>query len=126
MDAILTGKVFWTYDYEALERDPSNDFAYHFGIPFHKHEGEITLTDVALIITGDEDLSIPLGTITQIALGFDENYPATLVKNFGLLWQPLRMTLQGTDNIYLILDYDFLFGPRNRHWFNILKEMLSQ
>ncbi|MDB5281084.1 MAG: hypothetical protein JWO06_159, partial [Bacteroidota bacterium] len=41
MNTILAGKVLWSYDYELLERDTSNDFSFHFGIPFHKHAGEI-------------------------------------------------------------------------------------
>ncbi len=126
MDPILKAKVFWSYDYELMERDPTGDLAYHFGIPFHRHVGEITLTEEALIIIGDEELNISLSLIVQIALGFDENFPATLVKNFGLVWQPLRITLQTGENIYLIIDYNILLGPNNGHWFNALKQILSQ
>ena len=125
MDILLTGRVFWCYDYEVSARDTSNDFAVHFGVPFHTHEGEITLTDEALVIEGDEDLRISLGQITQVALGFDESFPSTLVKNFGLFWQPLRLSLRSNENIYLIIDYNLLLGPKNHRWFIALKELLS-
>jgi hypothetical protein len=121
----MEGKALWSYDYELLQRDASNDFAYHFGIPFHQHAGEIVLTDETLTISGDEKLSVPLSHITQIALGFDDNFPDTLVKNFGLFWQPLRIMLRTNESIYLIIDYNIILGPKNKFWFESLKKILS-
>jgi hypothetical protein len=75
--------------------------------------------------TGDEDLEISLGSLEQIYLGFDEVFPRTLVKNFGLFCQPLRLTLSTGQKLYLIIDYSML-GAKNQLWFNGLKEMLSK
>jgi hypothetical protein len=126
MKQILAGRVLWSYDYEVLQRELLNEIGAHFSRvnPFHPHAGEITLTDDKLFITGDEDIEIPLGSLEQIYLGFDEVFPRTLVKNFGLFWQPLRLTLLTGDKLYLIIDYN-MFGAKNRLWFNELKEMLS-
>lgn len=126
MKPLLAGKVLWSYDYELAQRDSLNDFAAHFsGVkPFHVHAGEITLTDNQLIIIGDEDLKIHLGSLEQIFLGFDDVFPRSLVKNFGLFWQPLRLTLSGGRGLYLIIDYNML-GSKNHQWFRELKEMLA-
>lgn len=127
MNTILAGKVFWSYDYEVLQRDSFNDIGALFsGInPFHRHAGEIVLTDDRIIITGEDELAIPLGNIDQIYLGFDETFPRLLVKNFGLFWQPLRLNLKSGQKLYLIIDYNML-GAKNHYWFNTLKEMLSR
>ncbi|MDB5283059.1 MAG: hypothetical protein JWO06_2134, partial [Bacteroidota bacterium] len=73
----------------------------------------------------EDELTIPFPSIEEIALGFDENFPNTLVKNLGLFWQPLRITLRTGENIYLIIDFNLLLGPKNQFWFKALKEMLS-
>ena len=123
---ILAGQVLWSFDYELLQRDSFHDLGAHFSgaNPFHTHEGEITLIDNKLLIRGDEDLEIPLGTLQQIYLGFDETFPRTLVKNFGLFWQPLRLSLSNGQKLYLTIDYNML-GAKNQLWFNELTEMLS-
>jgi len=126
MKPILAGQVLWSYDYEVLKRDTLNNLGAHFsGVnPFHTHAGEIALADDKIIISGDENLEIPLGNLEQIYLGFDETFPRTLVKNFGLFWQPLRLTLSTGQKLYLIIDYSML-GAKNQVWFNGLKEILS-
>jgi hypothetical protein len=126
MNPILLGQIHWCYDYEVLQRDSLNELAAHFsGVnPFHTHAGKITLTGDKITITGDEDLEISLGNLEQIFLGFDEVYPRTLVKNFGLFWQPLRLVLSTGQQLYLIIDYNML-GTKNQVWFNRIKEMLS-
>lgn len=126
MKQILSGRVLWSYDYEVLQRGSRSDVGAQFSgvTPFHAHAGEIGLTDNKIYIIGDEDLEISLGTLAQIYLGFDEFFPRTLLKNFGLFWQPLRLTLSTGQKLYLIIDYNML-SAKNQLWFNKLKEMLS-
>jgi hypothetical protein len=123
---ILTGAVLWSYDYEVLNRNlTANIKAQLSGFkPFHRHQGNITLTTESVIINGDEDLQIPLGSLNQISLGFDETFPKTLVRNMGLFWQPLRISLSNGQKFYMIIDYNF-FGTRNQYWFDTLKKLLS-
>lgn len=127
MNVILTGQVLYSYEHELMERDSLADLGAHFsGVgPFHKHAGAIALTADKLFISGDEDLQIPLVTIEQIYLGFDEAFPRTLVKNMGLFWQPLRLSLSNGNKLYLVIDYNIL-GAINQLWFDGLKEMLSE
>ena len=125
MDIILSGKVFWSYDYELLEREVSSDMIFSFmSLPFYRHTGKIELTNDALIITGADELKILFEEITQVYMGFDEIFSSTLVKNFGLFWQPLRITLQNRQNFYLVIDYG-IFGAKNKLWFNALQQLLS-
>ena len=127
MNVILTGQALYSYRHELLERDSFADLGAHFsGIkPFHKHTGEIALSANKLFVSGDEDLQIPLASIEQIYLGFDESFPRTLVKNMGLFWQPLRLSLSSGNTLYLIIDYNML-GVNNQLWFDGLKELLSE
>ncbi|HEX8376492.1 MAG TPA: hypothetical protein VF602_01655, partial [Pedobacter sp.] len=60
----------------------------------------------------------------QIYLGFDETFPRTLVKNLGLFWQPLRLSLSNGLHLYLIIDFNML-GAKNHLWFKGLKKMLA-
>ena len=85
MKSIASGKVLWCFDYELLQRNPSSDYLIHFsGIkPFHCHEAVITITDTAIAIRGDINQDIPLASIDQLYLGFDEYFPRGLSKNFG-------------------------------------------
>jgi hypothetical protein len=126
MKIILAGKVLWSYDYEVLERTTLSDISAHFSgmSPFHCHSGEIALTEEKILITGDTDLEISLGNLNQIYLGFDETFPRTLVKNLGLFWQPLRLSLSNGLHLYLIIDFNML-GAKNHLWFKRLKEMLA-
>jgi hypothetical protein len=126
MKPLLAGKVLWSYDYEVLQRDSLNNVGAHFSgvAPFHKHAGEIALTEDKILIRGDEDFQISLGMLDQIYLGFDKTFPRTLVKNFGLFWQPLRLSLTSGQHLYLIIDYNLL-GAKNQLWFSKLKDMLA-
>lgn len=126
MDQILTGRILYSYEHELLQRDSLSDFSAHFSglSPFHTHAGEIILAVNEIFISGDEDLQILLGTIEQIYLGFDEAFPRTLVKNMGLFWQPLRLSLTNGQKLYLIIDYNML-GANNQTWFDELKKMLA-
>lgn len=122
---ILSGTVFWCYESEVLNRTKAETFFSFMGPNiFHKHEG-IILTREGIVIKGDENLSIPLSAIRKLYVGFDLSYPKTLVKNFGLFWQPLRITLQNEENLYLIIDYSF-YRSDNVLWFNTLKQLLSE
>ena len=127
METILSGNVLWCFDIEVQNRNKINDFAFHFsGVkPFHCHYGEIFLTENSIKIIGDDELKIPLADLVQLFLGFDENYNASLSKNFGLFWKPLRLTLYDEQIIYLIIDYNFV-GAKTKLWFNKLQELLSK
>lgn len=127
MNRILSGRVLYSYYNELLERDSVADFGAHFsGVgPFHRHAGDIELTANYLIIRGDENLQIRLASIEQIYLGFDEAFPRTLVKNMGLFWQPLRLSLSDGNKLYLIIDYNML-GANNQLWFNGIKEIVGE
>ncbi len=126
MNQLLTGQVLYSYHHELLERDSLAGMAAIFsGIsPYHNHKGEISLTTSEVIISGDEDLQFPLGTIEQIYLGFDEAFPRSLVKNMGLFWQPLRLSLLNGNKLYLIIDLN-MFSANNQLWFDTLKEILQ-
>jgi len=103
-----------------------------FVSPLHRHEGTIALTNSEIIIEGigddDEDLTIQLDRLKQIYLGFDDVFPATSVKSFGFLWQPLRIEFYisavGTQSIYLIIDYNGLY-THDKDWYNTLTQMLE-
>lgn len=126
MKTILTGNVLWSFDFEVLQRNRNTDFAFHFsGVkPFYAHAGDIVLTEKSIQITGSDELEILLGDLSQLYLGFDDVYTMMLSKNFGLFWQPLRLTLNDDTVLYLIIDYNFT-GTKNKLWFTKLKEMLS-
>ena len=126
MATILKGTVLWCYDYEIVQRVVANDISYQFsGInPFHTHKGIINLNDKYLSISGDIDINLPLSHITQLFLGFDENYTPLLAKNLGVFWQPLRLTTYTNSIVYLIVDYNLLFS-KNKKWYNTLQQILS-
>lgn len=126
MKTILSGHALWSFDFEIRNRDRNNDFAFHFSgmRPFHCHSGEISLTENSIKIIGNDDVEIPFEDLTQLYLGFDESYTPSLSKNFGMFWQPLRVTLKDGRYLYLIIDYNFL-GSKNKIWFNTLTELLS-
>lgn len=123
---ILTGEVLWSYDYELLERTPLRGIASHFsGVnPFHAHQGEILLTSDRITLRDESELTISLSDLGQLYMGFDENFPRSSVKNFGLFWQPLRLTLGSGQKLYLIIDYNVL-GSKNQLWFDTIKIILE-
>lgn len=118
----IEGKVLWCYDYEVIGRDSSVDFGHMFSgtPPFYVHSGKISLNADSIEINGDVDLTIRLSELTQLYLGFDDVYLPTLVKNFGLFWQPLRLNFNYGNSIYLIIDYNF-FSSGNKKWFTEIK-----
>ena len=126
MTTILSGSALWSFDFEIQNRNRNNDFAFHFSgsRPFHCHSGEIFLTQGLIEIVGDDEIKIPFNDLTQLYLGFDETYTPSLSKNFGMFWQPLRLTINDERFLYLIIDYNFL-GAKNKLWFNRLTELLS-
>ena len=127
MNIILSGNVLWSFDFEVENRNRNEDYAFHFsGIkPFHCHNGEIFLMNDAIKVVDDHHpLTIPLSEITELFLGYDDIYSPSLGKNFGMFWQPLRITVNDEKRIYLIVNYDYL-GTKNKIWFNTLTEMFS-
>ena len=126
MKQIASGKVFWSYGSELAQRNAATDYVQHFSgmKPFHYHEGDITLTADRVVFSGDVNLDIPIASLDQLYLGFDDLFPRSLTKNFGLFWQPLRITLANQERLYLIIDYNFL-GSKNKAWYNLIKDILS-
>ncbi|MGN7784635.1 hypothetical protein ACTJIJ_08915 [Niabella sp. 22666] len=126
---ILEGSALWSYDYEIVETgDRYIGFSLIGGIPHH-HKGDIVLADGGIItITGDENIKIPLSSIREIYLGFDEVYKNIYVKNFGIFWQPLRIQYYITTNrlgtIYLVVDYGGMFNKNNK-WYETITNILS-
>ena len=127
MNEILSGQVLYSYYKELLERDSLADLGAHFSGfgPFHRHAGDISLTADNIFIRGDENLQIRLASIEQIYMGFDEAFPRSLVKNMGLFWQPLRLSLSNGNKLYLIIDYNML-GANNQLWFDTIKEIVGE
>ena len=134
---ILKGRVLWSYDYEfaGKRRTVTNRLfsRWYLGLfsfikPLNNnHEGQIILTGSELLITGDEDLSIPLSSVNELYLGFDALFPATSVKNFGAFWQPLRLEFiifKETRIIYLTIDYNGLTA-NNQLWYDTIKALLA-
>ncbi len=126
MKTILSGNALWSFDFEIQNRNRDNDFAFHFSgaRPFHCHSGEIFLNEDSIKIIGDDTLDVPLADLTQLYLGFDEIYTPSLSKNFGMFWQPLRLSINDEKYLYLIIDYNFL-GTKNKLWFTKLMELFS-
>lgn len=123
---VINGSALWSYEHEVRERDAADLLAAHtsFVLPFHRHKGQISLTEREIILDGDETIHIPLDGITQLYLGFDEVFTNNLAKNFGLTWQPLRLALADGRVIYLLIDYSFGV-TKNKLWYEGLKEFLS-
>jgi hypothetical protein len=131
---ILQGKVMWSYDHEMTEFTSAQKLINGLtgiGGPLHNHKGYIALTAEQILIEGqgdDEDLVIPLISINQLYLGYDDVYTSSSVKNLGLFWQPLRLEYSGSNHqmnkIYLIIDYMVLYS-NNQRWYNSLTLMLQ-
>lgn len=126
---LLSGDVKWSTEEEVLHRRAADQIGVHFsGVgPFHRHAGEIALTEKAIYMEGDVDLSFKLGELEQLFLGFDEAFPRALVKNFGMTAQPLRLQIgKGIGLLYLFVDYNSLGFTSNQLWFNSIKTVLSE
>jgi hypothetical protein len=132
---LLQGTAEWSYDYEMAEFTATQKALTamtSFVPPLHRHEGNIALTNSEIIIEGindnGENLTIQLNQLKQIYLGFDDVFPATSVKSFGFLWQPLRIeyyiSAVETQSIYLIIDYNGLY-THDKDWYNTLTQMLD-
>ena len=130
MNKLMSGHVLWSYADEIAESGLKDEIRalFSFVKPLHHHEGEVLLTDTSLIINGDINLSIPLSSLNQLYLGFDEVYRPTYVKNIGMFWQPIRVGYGAVgihNTIYLIIDYSIVGIAKDQQWFNALKEVLS-
>ncbi|MBB2150361.1 hypothetical protein [Pedobacter gandavensis] len=126
---LLSGNVKWSTAAEVLHRNTIDQVGVHFsGVgPFHCHSGQITLTEKAIYLSGDVDLSFDLGDLEQLYIGFDDVFPRTLVKNFGMTAQPLRFQVgAGIGALYLFIDYNMMAFTNNTLWFNSIKSMLEQ
>ena len=126
---LLTGQVIWCYNHELQQANLADEFRgmMSFTMPLHYHVGNIALSNSALTINGDTNLHIPLDSLEQLYMGFDEHYKRLYVKNGGLFWQPLRITYADNaqiQSVYLIIDYNW-FGASNKLWFETLKTMFE-
>lgn len=122
------GSVLWATDHEIKSMDFTEKVLARqisFVRPLAEHEGKIYLTDDAIIIDGDKEMLIGFFEITEIYHGFDNVFTVASAKNFGLSWQPIRITYANERYIYLIIDYNYL-TTGNVKFFNLLKELLGQ
>ncbi|MBE9600774.1 hypothetical protein [Pedobacter sp. MC2016-24] len=123
---ILEGQVYWGYDNELDQKMGwlKNIMGlFSFAAPMHQHSGMAILTKNELLFLGEEELTIPLPSIEEVYLGFDEIFPASTVKNFGLFWQPIRVKFNGNKAVYMVIDYNGL-KTNNQMWFDTLKNIL--
>ncbi|KIA91918.1 hypothetical protein OC25_19260 [Pedobacter kyungheensis] len=129
---MLEGNVLWSYDHELTNEKGTSWIKKLAGLfsflkPIHKHEGNILLASNGIFITGDEQLEVPLSNIEEVYMGFDELFPASPIKNFGLFWQPIRIrsTISRTQSqtVYLVINRTGIFSD-NQTWFNTLISLL--
>lgn len=123
---ILEGQVYWGYDHELEQkkgwlRNVMGLFS--FAPPMHQHAGMAVLTKNDLVFLGEEELTIPLRSIEEVYLGFDEIFPASTVKNLGLFWQPLRIKFNDSKVVYMVVDYNGL-RTNDQMWFDTLNNIL--
>ncbi|MDN5288184.1 MAG: hypothetical protein JWR38_4458 [Mucilaginibacter sp.] len=130
---LLQGTVKWSYDHELAEVSQTRKIMTgmaSFTPPLHHHEGYIALTSTEIIIESDndEDLSIPLSTVNQVYLGFDDLFPMVSVRGAGLFWQPLRIGYSlssfETQYIYVIINFNGIY-THDKEWFNTLTAMFQ-
>jgi hypothetical protein len=123
---IYEGTVYWAFDTEILAMDASERYiGRHFSSvpPLSKHQGRIYLTNSMIFIEGDQDITVPLASISQISLDFDQVFSAASVKNFGMFWKPLRITYGMDSVVYLIVDFNLMIS-NNKRFFELLTSML--
>lgn len=125
----------WSYDYEISRYSQEERLMagfISFGGPLHDHKGYIALSNDTILIEGkkkdeDKNIVIPLISIKEIYLGYDEVYIATSVKNAGLFWQPLRIEYYDSHKqlliMYLIIDYNGIY-THNKKWYEKLTTTL--
>lgn len=126
---LLSGYAYYIYDSE-IENLKLSDIlpsAIAGFRPLFSAEGEITLTTREIAIAGEQQVQIPLSSLTQIYLGFDDLYKNSYVKNWGMFWQPLRLVYEINDVqyiIYLVINYNMI-ATQNPLWYNTLTGLLS-
>ncbi|MBO9595026.1 MAG: hypothetical protein J7599_19130 [Niabella sp.] len=122
---LITGTALWCFKHEVLTRskDRAGRIRITGGPPFHQHATDIALTEKAIELSGNEYYSVPLDRISQLYIGFDEYYTKTLMHNFGLGGQPLRIATSNGQVMYFFIDYHF-FGSANQNWFNQIKAQI--
>ncbi len=129
---MLEGNVLWSYDHELTDEKNSSWIKKIAGLfsflkPRHNHEGNILLASNGLFITGDEQLELPLPNIEEVYMGFDDVFPASSAKNFGLFWQPIRIrsaiSRSESQTVYLVINHTGIFSD-NQTWFNTLISLL--
>ncbi|AYL96373.1 hypothetical protein [Mucilaginibacter celer] len=130
MQILRIGKAMWSHDYDLATLGLANEAGalFAFTPPPHHYNGEIILTPKSIVLDGDSYEHIPLDSLEQLYLGFDEFYTRSMVRNAGMFWQPLRLRYKYKDEvktIYLIIDHGF-FGAKNQLWFNVLKQLLAR
>ncbi|RFZ95623.1 hypothetical protein D0C36_08930 [Mucilaginibacter conchicola] len=131
---LLTGELMWSYEEEVAAITAAEKTMRGLtGLtgPMHHHSGTIALTEEYVLIESnadEDDLIIPLSSITQLYLGFDDVYTNYSVKNFGLFWQPLRLEFTNShhqpEKVYLIIDYMMLY-TQNKKWYDALTSILA-
>lgn len=131
---LLQGTVKWSYGYEMANVSQTQKIIsgmVSMAPSLLHHKGNIALSNAELIIEGfegDEDLTIPLSTMKQIYLGFDDVFPKIAAKNLGMLWQPLRIEYYvssfETQFIYFIVDFNGIY-THDKEWFNTLTQLLG-
>ncbi len=127
---LLEGEVIWTFDHDLEVHEPRRTLAgfFSFNALPQSGGGHAVLTPTEILGSGSDGLRIPLASISQLYLGFDELYPASSVKNFGAFWQPLRIKYSTSDNpesaVYLVTDYNGIFTS-NQIWYDTLVRLTS-
>ncbi|MFT3903507.1 MAG: hypothetical protein QM727_10050 [Niabella sp.] len=130
MDFILEDTVLWIFDDDIpafnMAEISFRQMAGHAAL--FNYTGNIFLTQHAILIEGEQNLSIKLAALNEIYLGFDEVYKPSYIKNFGLFWKPLRITYLAnnirTERVYLHI-HQSLFGNRNAKWYNTIKSIIE-
>ncbi|GGH08538.1 MULTISPECIES: hypothetical protein [Pedobacter] len=129
---MLEGNVLWSYEHELTDKKNvswTKKIAglFSFLKPLHNHEGDILLASNGLFIEGDEQLELPLSNIEEVYMGFDDVFPASSARNFGLFWQPIRIksTISRSESqtVYLVINHTGIFSD-NQTWFNTLINLL--
>ncbi|WP_300597971.1 hypothetical protein [Niabella sp.] len=123
---LITGTALWCFKHEVLTRNKERGAGFRIAgtPPFHQHATDIALTEKAIELSGNEYYSVPLDCISQLYIGFDEYYTITLMPNFGLGGQPLRIATCNGQVMYFFIDYHF-FGTANKNWFNQIKAQIG-
>lgn len=125
-DYILHGSALWFYEWE-ISNAGLLAYTGQLGVPFHKHKGNIYLTDNAIVIAGDDAFEIELSAIGELYLGCDDVYKPEYLKNFGYFIKPPRIKFasnrSGLNKIYLIISNGII--NTNAKWYKTLVSLLS-